>query len=401
MTDPSADVSAPPAVASERLRSESRIFWPLAAAFWFTTLVIYTTFYALTGGPIFVAPIAFFTVYVNNALILFALRATVSRILHCRAIVATAVIAGVSACGSFLNLLSQRIIGTIETEGISGVLDVAMNDGLAAGALMLYCAGQTLPDAVVSTVRNTLTLTWFNLAFAALYFSFLQRAVVEEHRAQMLRLESLANTAQLSMLRFQLNPHFLFNTLSAITTLVSEGRKEEAESMLLSLSNFLRYTLEHELAQKVEFGRELEAQRLYLAIEKARFGDRLDIDYQIEPGLDHALVPALILQPLVENAVKHGVSTAIRGGCVAIEAARRGDRLELRVTNSRAEAGGASRRGGGVGLRNTRDRLDLMYAGRAALRIDDARDDVYVATIDVPLETTGGDDDGEADACGS
>src|SRR5262249_45811561 len=117
-----------------------------------------------------------------------------------------------------------------------------------------------------------------------------------------LRAQSLAHDAQIRMLHYQINPHFLFNTLNAISSLVLDGRSEQAEKMLMRLSGFLRYSLDRQPTELAKLAAELEAQRKYLEIEQTRFGDKLRVRFEVESGLDYVRLPSLILQPILENA---------------------------------------------------------------------------------------------------
>src|SRR5262249_2851941 len=144
-----------------------------------------------------------------------------------------------------------------------------------------------------------------------------------------LRAQSLAHDAELRMLHYQINPHFLFNTLNAISSLVLDGRSELAEKMLLRLSGFLRYSLDRQPTELAALTAELEAQRKYLEIEQIRFGDKLEVRFEIEPGLENAKLPSLILQPILENAIKYAITPNAEGGRIDVRA-RRDDGL-LRI----------------------------------------------------------------------
>ena len=181
------------------------------------------------------------------------------------------------------------------------------------------------------------------------------------------RAQSLAHDAQLRMLHYQINPHFLFNTLNAISTLVLERRNDQAEAMLLRLSGFLRYSLDRNPHKLAPLSVEIEAQRKYLEIEQTRFGDRLAVHFEIAPDAAAAHLPSLILQPLLENAIKHAVTPSGAGGRIDVSAWRDGDLLRVRVEDDGPglPPNGATRRG--VGLANARERLKLNYGDRAGL----------------------------------
>jgi signal transduction histidine kinase len=172
--------------------------------------------------------------------------------------------------------------------------------------------------------------------------------------------------ARLAALRLQLNPHFLFNTLNAIETLVAEARVTQAEEMITRLSDFLRASLSVDPADLVALAQELDTIQAYLNIESVRFGDRLEVQYACEPGLAEAQVPSMILQPVIENAVKYAVAPSKDRVTVSIEARRDNDDLVLVVEdNGKHRAGAVSTPGAGVGLRNVGERLATLYGVRA------------------------------------
>ena len=181
----------------------------------------------------------------------------------------------------------------------------------------------------------------------------------------MLKAVALAQEAQLKMLRYQLNPHFLFNTLNAISTLILDNQNKKANHAVTRLSEFLRYTLDQDPMKKVTLRQEIEALDLYLGTERLRFGERLHLEYAIEEGALDALVPSLLLQPLLENSLKYAVSAREEGGSVRIEGRAREGLLELSVIDDgpglREGMPAGERRG--VGLRNTRERLAVLYGG--------------------------------------
>jgi len=181
------------------------------------------------------------------------------------------------------------------------------------------------------------------------------------------RVRALAYDAHVRALHYQINPHFLFNTLNAISSLVLDRRNEQAEDMLLGLSSFLRYSLDRNPNDLAPLSEELAAQRQYLAIEQARFGDKLVVNLEIEPAATRARVPSLILQPILENAIKHAVAPRQNGGRVDIAARRDAGQLRIRIADDGPglPTGGAIRRG--VGLANTQERLALLYGDAAGL----------------------------------
>jgi two-component system, LytTR family, sensor kinase len=200
--------------------------------------------------------------------------------------------------------------------------------------------------------------------WSALYFAINYFVRAEEQSDQMLRLEAQATSAQLTMLRYQLNPHFLFNTLNSISTLVLLKQTDQANAMLSRLSSFLRFTLINEAEAKVPLTQEVETLKLYLDIEKMRFEERLRANFDIDPAATNALVPSLLLQPLVENAIKYAVTPKEEGADISISAQLVGQKLRIIVSDS-----GPGLQPGqqdyslstGVGMANTRERLSQAY----------------------------------------
>ncbi|NNM76112.1 histidine kinase [Sphingomonas sp. ID1715] len=201
-------------------------------------------------------------------------------------------------------------------------------------------------------------------AWSALYYAINFFLVVEEQADQLRALESQASTAQLAMLRYQLNPHFLFNTLNSISTLVLLKQTERANAMLSRLSSFLRYTLVNEPLGQVTIEQEIETLKLYLDIEKMRFEDRLRPIFEVDPVVLRARLPSLLLQPLVENSIKYAVTPLEEGADIIISARLVVDRLRLVVADT--GPGPSDKKPGpatstSVGLANIRDRLAQAY----------------------------------------
>jgi signal transduction histidine kinase len=202
------------------------------------------------------------------------------------------------------------------------------------------------------------------------------------------RAQSLAYDAQLRMLHYQINPHFLFNTLNAISTLVLEKRNEQAESMLLQLAGFLRYSLDRQPTELAALSAELEAQRKYLQIERTRFDDKLKVAFNIEAGLENARLPSLILQPILENAIKYAITPRADGGSIDVAASRDGDVLRIVVEDDGPGLPAVTepRRRLGVGLANARERLELIYGARAGLTARNREPHGCRVEIWLPLE---------------
>jgi hypothetical protein len=227
-----------------------------------------------------------------------------------------------------------------------------------------------------------LMLCWSGLYFGIKYYESLQL-----QREATLRSATLAQEAQLRMLRYQLNPHFLFNTLNAISTLILDSENRTANQAVTRLSDFLRYTLDQDPMKKVTVRQELDALNMYLSTERLRFGERMRIEYAIEEPALEALVPSLLLQPLIENAVKYAISPREEGGAIRVEGRVRGAMLELVVSDDGpgAKTGAALIEGRGVGLRNTRERLQVLYGDRQRFAAINAHPGVRIE-IAMPFE---------------
>ncbi len=233
-------------------------------------------------------------------------------------------------------------------------------------------------DVIGRVINWTLLLTgWSFLYFAYGYFVRHRR---EEIRT--LRLETANRENQLNTLRAQMNPHFMFNALNGIRALVDED-PEQAKRAITQLSAILRNAMSTVKRRTVPLGEELDIVKSYLALEAMRYEERLRVRFEVEAGLERELVPPMLLQTLVENAVKHGVASQPRGGDLVIGARREQRQLLLTVSNSgHYEAGHVN--GSGIGLRNTRKRLELIYGGAARLRIGNEQD-LVVTEVEIPL----------------
>ena len=211
--------------------------------------------------------------------------------------------------------------------------------------------------------EGSMSTTYLLLLWSALYFGIRYYESERQQREAVLKAVALAQESQLKMLRYQLNPHFLFNTLNAISTLILDNQNRTANQAITRLSEFLRYTLDQDPMKKVTLRQEIQALDLYLGTERLRFGERLRLEYAIEGPALEALIPSLLLQPLLENALKYAISPREQGGCVRIEGRARGLMLEISVVDDgpgiRDPSLPNERRG--VGLHNTRERLAVLY----------------------------------------
>jgi len=223
-------------------------------------------------------------------------------------------------------------------------------------------------------------------AWTGLYYGVNYYLMLSAQAHAMDRVTAVANEAQLTMLRYQLNPHFLFNTLNSISTLVLLKQTERANAMLSRLSSFLRYSL-GEAKQMVPVAQEIEALKLYLDIEKMRFDDRLRVSFHVEPPAHVALVPSLLLQPLVENAVKYAVTPLEEGAEILVSARQREGRVTITIADTGPGLGAPSAaRGEGVGLANIRERLAQTYGADQKLELKANLPRGLVVIIDIPFQ---------------
>jgi LytS/YehU family sensor histidine kinase len=203
------------------------------------------------------------------------------------------------------------------------------------------------------------------------------------------QVESDARNAQLALLRYQLNPHFLFNTLNSVNALISKGDAGKATKMINKLSEFFRHSLRAEPETEVTVAEEIATTELYLEIEKTRFADRLTVEIQIADSAKSRLVPSMILQPLVENSLKHAIGLSERGGQIRILASEADSgALQLRVEDSGPEVSDHQSYqrppGASVGLDNTRARLQAFYGDGGRLKIEQADIGGCSVLVEVP-----------------
>jgi two-component system, LytTR family, sensor kinase len=209
-----------------------------------------------------------------------------------------------------------------------------------------------------------------------------ERARRRARESHAVRLEADLARAELQTLQMQLQPHFLFNTLHAIAVLIDENPKA-ASRMIAQLGDLLRETLRLSGTPEVPLGREIDLLKQYLLIEETRLGDRLTVKFDVQHDLLSVNVPSFILQPIVENAVRHGIAPRMEGGHLRIGAERAGQCV--RITISDDGPGFAEERNGGIGLSSTRERLALRYRDHATLACATGLNGGAVVTLDIPL----------------
>lgn len=245
------------------------------------------------------------------------------------------------------------------------------------------------PEHFADHISGVLGSFYILLCWSGLYFGSKYQQQLQEQTEQTLKATAAAHQAQLKMLRYQLNPHFLFNTLNAISTLILDGRNDIANLTVTRLSDFLRYTLDNDPMKRVTLRQELESLDLYLEIERVRFGDRLTVERAVESQALDGLVPSLILQPLIENAIKYAITQREEGGTIRITAkVHHGDLLMTIADDGPGLKNGLkTSKSSGVGLRNTRERLKQLYGERQAFTLAPNVPTGVVVAINIPFET--------------
>ena len=287
------------------------------------------------------------------------------------------------ACGTRLWIMTLTLLAATY---LMTLLTRVLNIGL-----QVAIAGSPSPDFSWWLIFRGIEGAWLTLiAFCAIHAVVTYYAELKQEQAHRQEAQSLARDAELRALRYQLQPHFLFNTLNAISALVAEQKGHEARQMLARLGDFLRATLDLGHAHEVTLAEELALTDAYLEIEKARLGDRLQLNWRVGPGLLGARVPYLLLQPLVENAIRHGIAPRRGSGRLEIEITGEAARLQVRISNDLpAGSDGASGTGTGrteaVGLRNVGDRLSRLYPGAYDLHAGLRDDGRYHVALALPL----------------
>ncbi|MDK4807954.1 MAG: histidine kinase [Novosphingobium aromaticivorans] len=307
-------------------------------------------------------------------------------------------------------LINRRPIITWGATAVVLAIAVCLYAFIDAWVISLYRPGSDAGFAQLFVGVFYIDLTLLG-AWSALYYAINFYIQVEEQNDHLLYLEAQATSAQLAMLRYQLNPHFLFNTLNSISTLVLLKQTEPANAMLSRLSSFLRYTLINEPTGRVTVAQEVETLKLYLDIELMRFEERLRTEFRIDEDARNALMPSLLLQPLVENAIKYAVSPLEDGAQITISAQVVGSMLRVTVSDSgpglpagtdpstlfgvNPDSTDSARShpplpgapvSTGVGLPNIRDRLAQAYGSNQRFEAGNRPEGGFAVTIELPYE---------------
>jgi len=314
-----------------------------------------------------------------------------------------------TVCGFSLTLIIRQVLKLSWNESLSrrlwagaGVLVVtsAIWGYLWKIALYAACTDCKPPPSYLGYISFFFGGLYLLFAWTAAYVGIKLARQLQHEKETALAATAMAHQAQLRMLRYQLNPHFLFNTLNAISTLVLDGRRDQANGMVGALSGFLRYSLDSDPEQRVTLDQEIESVRRYLGIEQVRFGDRLRVGVMVTPEASGALVPSLILQPLIENAIKFAVSRREEGGRIELVARADGEVLEITLRDDGPGSADYSPKGGGhgVGIANTRERLHVLYGERQSFTIRTCEPRGTLVTLRLPLERLDAEDVPDAHA---
>ena len=254
-------------------------------------------------------------------------------------------------------------------------------------ALVFYVVSPIWGHTTVGgTLQNAMTIVWVFFAWAALYFAIDGNVEAGNARLRLADAHSASLRARNHALAQQVSPHFLFNALNTVSGLIVEGEPARAERVTLALAGLLRRSLDTDTREFVPLGEEMDAVHRYVEIEENRFEDRLTVAEDVAPALRDIAVPPLILQPLVENAVRHGVARSTGPVRIRIDAALADGKLRIAVHDDARPAPGApAATGGGIGQPNVRQRLELLYGGLAALRCGACPSGGYLCELAIPV----------------
>ena len=254
---------------------------------------------------------------------------------------------------------------------------------LAAATILIFLwvyLASVITGLVTPSMKDFMTMSvpsrflWGYLLYVFYVFFFMAIVYYENFKEKVKReseLKALIREAELHALKSQINPHFLFNSLNSISSLTMSD-PAKAQEMVINLSTLMRYSLRHGQEEKVAFGTELQNIKLYLSIEKVRFGNKLQPVFKVDEKCFNASLPNMILQPIYENAIKYGVYEATDPVEILTEASCTGEALEISVSNS-YDPGVRSKKGEGIGLRNIRERLKIIYGNPGLIRIKDTK----------------------------
>lgn len=277
----------------------------------------------------------------------------------------------------FVHLAACAVIGLVAAAWVAGLEELINPWDLSSGP------GAFAPLFVSNFYNGSLSALVLYASILAISYVFDSKERLARQQVEIARMSEALSKAQLYALRRQLEPHFLFNALNSISGFVREQKTDPALSMIAGLSDFLRRVLEESDRQEAPLGDEMDFVQKYLDIQKARFADRLNLDVRVPDELLSAQLPTLILQPLAENAVKHGIAKRAQGGTIRISAFRSGGMLNLTVYND-----GPKHRSGptsGIAISNVRNRLQRLYGDKFELHMGGEESGAFEVRIAVPF----------------
>ena len=283
-----------------------------------------------------------------------------------------------------------NILVDIPVDKLRNLPDGGPSPAPGASATVLFQSAPSTMDRWREIVDVAIGRYFVILAWASLYFALLAGVQARESQRREERFRSAAKAAELRSLRYQVNPHFLFNALNSLSALVMTGRPDKAEQMIQSLSRFYRHSLAEDTSSDVDLADEFDLQRQYLEIEKVRFPERLKTSYGLPDGLAGCRVPGMILQPLVENSVKYGVSASAAPVTVCLDAREEYGRLVITVADNAPKKSGAKKANGrsngfGIGIANVRDRLAARFGDEATVTSGPVEGGGYETQLRIPL----------------
>lgn len=250
----------------------------------------------------------------------------------------------------------------------------------------IHFGGLDVPFHWTTALSNMTGGAFVLIAWCAIYSGVKQYQALEMEKERLRAAETTARDAQLLALRYQLQPHFLFNTLNAISSLIVGNEPKQATQMISRLGDLLRSTLDEPETHFVSFADELVVVREYLSIEEVRFGTRLRMTFDVPPETLMMVVPRFILQPLVENAIRHGIAHLPAGGSIRLHASVLSQQIEISVENDVEWRRGSAPEVAGLGLSNTKERLKQIYGSDASLISSHQRGKSFTVTLSIPCE---------------
>ena len=394
------------------LREAKFADWPLAAksilGFWlfYALTVVARALLARDPGTILenraltIGVGIVLTFFIYGTLVLFAKRASLRRrvvVAAAACIAASASMAGILMFADRYQEKPQEEVRFVSSEGYRitelGMKTIIERDG-EVPLTVTWPKVAALDPWIQFRMAADSMVVWlfFFMAWSAYYLAMQAQAQALTAQRRAAEAETAAQAAQLRALRYQVNPHFLFNTLNSLSSLVMTGRSDRAEAMLLALSTFFRSSLSLDPAADISLAQEIDLQRLYLEIEKTRFPDRLQVEIDVPEQLQSARLPALILQPIVENAIKYGVSKTRDKVLISIAGQELPDgRLQICVINQlvngkKNKLPAATHEGTGLGLANVVERLETRFGPRASCRYGPMPAGGFKVTLTMPIQ---------------